>query len=77
MKVSELPYYRDSAALFAKIADEPWSMFLDSAYPEIDLGRYDIIVGRPMVTFETNGDTTHITELFNSKETSSNEDPFY
>ena len=54
MKVSELPYYRDSAALFAKIADEPWSMFLDSAYPEIDLGRYDIIVGRPMVTFETN-----------------------
>lgn len=76
MKVSELPYYRDSAALFTKIADEPWSMFLDSAYPEIDLGRYDIIVGRPMVTFETNGDSTRVIELINNKETKSNEDPF-
>ena len=76
MKVSELPYHRDSSALFAKIADEPWSMFLDSAYPEIDLGRYDIFVGRPMVTLETIGDETRIVETISQKETISDKDPF-
>jgi len=76
MKVSELPYYHDSAKLFAKVADEPWSMFLDSAHPETDVGRYDIIVSRPLVTLETFGDVTHIVEIDKSKKTSSKEDPF-
>lgn len=76
MKVSELPYYRDSSALFAKIANEPWSMFLDSAYPEIDLGRYDIITGRPVVTLETTDDETCIVDLINNKQIHSNKDPF-
>ncbi len=76
MKVSELPYHRDSASLFARVADEPWSMFLDSAYPEIDSGRYDIIVSRPVVTLETFNGTTHISELEKNKKITSNEDPF-
>ena len=76
MKVSELPYHRDSSKLFAKIADEPWSMFLDSAYPEIDLGRYDILVARPMVTLETTGDETLVVDVINNKKTNSNKDPF-
>jgi para-aminobenzoate synthetase component I len=76
MKVSELPYHRDSASLFTKVADEPWSMFLDSAYPEIDSGRYDIIVSRPMVTLETYNGTTHIVENDKNKKTISNDDPF-
>ncbi len=76
MKVSELSYHRDSAKLFAKVADEPWSMFLDSAYPETDVGRYDIIVSRPLVTLETYGDVTHIVEADESKKTTSKEDPF-
>ncbi len=76
MKVSELPYHRDSATLFAKVADDPWSMFLDSAYPDCDMGRYDIIVSRPMVTLETYNDTTHIIENDKNKKLTSNEDPF-
>lgn len=76
MKVSELPYHRDSSALFAKIADEDWSMLLDSAYPEIDLGRYDIIVGRPAMTLETKNDKTHIVDYINDKESISEKDPF-
>ena len=76
MKVSELPYYRDSSALFSKIADEPWSMFLDSAYPEIDLGRYDIIVGRPMFTLETKGDKTYVFDLVNNTKHVFEKDPF-
>lgn len=76
MKVSEIPYQRDSADLFAKVAGEPWSMFLDSAYPKTDAGRYDIIVSRPLITFETYGDETHIFEADKNNKITSNEDPF-
>ena len=76
MKVSELPYHRDSAKLFANVADEPWSMFLDSAYPEIDMGRYDIIVSRPMITLETYDDVTHIVDHDKQTKLTSNEIPF-
>ncbi len=76
MKVSKLSYHRDSAKLFAKVADEPWSMFLDSAHPETDVGRYDLIVSRPFVTLETYGDVTHIHETDKNSETTSKEDPF-
>ena len=73
MKVSELPYQRDAAELFSRLADEPWSMFIDSGYPEIDMGRYDIIVARPAITLETYADVTHIND--NGNETTSTEDP--
>jgi para-aminobenzoate synthetase component I len=73
MKVSELPYQRDAAEFFSRIADEPWSMFIDSGYPEIDMGRYDIIVARPAITLETYADVTHINN--NGNETTSTEDP--
>lgn len=74
MKISELPYNRNSAELFAMVVDEPWSMFLDSGYPKIDMGRYDIIVSRPAVTLETYGDLTYINN--NDNRTTSKEDPF-
>lgn len=76
MKVSELPYHRDSAQLFSKVADEPWCMFLDSAHPEIDSGRYDIVVARPLVTIETYEDVTHVIETETNKKTTSKDDPF-
>ncbi len=76
MKISELPYHRDSAQLFSNVADEPWSMFLDSAHPKVDMGRYDIIVARPLVTFETYEEVTHIIDTEKNKETTSTEDPF-
>ncbi len=73
MKVSELPYQRNATELFSLVADEPWSMFFDSGYPNIDMGRYDIIVSRPVITLETYGDITHIND--NGKEKTSSEDP--
>jgi para-aminobenzoate synthetase component 1 len=74
MKISELPYQQNSAKLFSLVADEPWSIFFDSGFPEIDMGRYDIIVSRPAVTLETYGNITHIND--DSKKTTSSEDPF-
>ena len=75
MKLSELEYQRDSSLLFEHVADEPWSMFIDSGYPRIDMGRYDIIVARPEVAFTTFGDVTHI-QHENGQSTESTEDPF-
>jgi para-aminobenzoate synthetase component I len=73
MKVSELPYQRNAAELFSLVADEPWSMFIDSGYPKIDMGRYDIIVSRPAITLETYGDTTNIND--NGHKSTSKADP--
>lgn len=56
-----LPYFADSAALFSSIADRPWSVFLDSGYPCIQQGRYDIIAADPVCTLVTHGDVTEIT----------------
>lgn len=74
MKISELPYNRDSSMLFSAVADEPWSMFLDSGYPYIDTGRYDIIVSRPTITLETRGGLTDIHE--NNSHKTVKADPF-
>lgn len=75
MKICELPYRRNAAELFSLVADEPWSMFLDSGFPKIDMGRYDIIVARPNITLETYGDVTYINN--EGEKTSSNEDPIF
>ncbi|MBI1731529.1 MAG: aminodeoxychorismate synthase component I [Gammaproteobacteria bacterium] len=60
MKIAELPYRRNSAELFEAICGEPWSIFLDSGYPLIDSGRYDILAARPYLTITTNGAATTI-----------------
>ena len=60
MRLVELDYTRDSAALFSHIAHEPWSIFLDSGYPLIDSGRYDIMTARPYRTLLTRGEETRI-----------------
>jgi para-aminobenzoate synthetase component 1 len=54
-----LPYYSDSTSLFAAIADQPWSMFLDSGRPDSDHGRYDIIATDPVATITTRNGITH------------------
>lgn len=56
-----LPYFSDSAALFAPFAGEAWAVFLDSGYPRSTQGRYDIISANPVCTLVTHGDTTTIT----------------
>lgn len=45
--LAELPYHPDSTILFDKVADEPWSVFLDSNQPASTQGRYDIIAAKP------------------------------
>lgn len=56
-----LPYFSDSAELFAPFAGEAWAVFLDSGYPRSVQGRYDIISANPVCTLVTHGDTTTIT----------------
>ena len=60
MRLAELGYGRDSTVLFNHVAAEPWSIFLDSGYPRIDRGRYDIIAARPYRTLVTRGMETRI-----------------
>ena len=59
-RVEELPYPEDSAMLFEKIADRPWSVFLDSCRPMIGQGRFDILTSDPMATVTTTGALTEI-----------------
>jgi len=75
IKLTEIPYQRDSAALFSVIAEENWSIFLDSGYPGIDQGRYDILAARPYTTLVTVGDETTITDRVGNREIST-ADPF-
>ena len=74
-KLTELPYSRDSAEMFSHFANEDWSIFLDSAYPYIDPGRYDIIAARPYITLKTFADETEIVYASGEREHSS-KDPF-
>jgi len=74
-KLTELPYCRDSAEMFSHFADKDWSIFMDSCYPYIDLGRYDIIAARPYITLKTFADETEIVYASGKREHSS-KDPF-
>jgi para-aminobenzoate synthetase component 1 len=79
----EISYYHDSAALFERIANQAWAMFLDSGQmldavtgqPASQYGRYDIIVAEPFITLVTCGETTTITQ--NGMSEISLEDPFF
>lgn len=60
MKHIELPYYHDPTRAFAAIAHEPWAILLDSGYPFIGTGRYDVFAARPTITLTTRGGETRI-----------------
>jgi para-aminobenzoate synthetase component 1 len=60
--ITPLPYFANSAELFSVIAEEPWSVFLDSGYPYSNQGRYDILASDPVCTLLTHGDVTEITQ---------------
>lgn len=75
MKITELSYRRNSAELFEPLATEPWSVFLDSGYPYIDSGRYDIIAARPYATLVTDGPDTVISSTAGTTRQSDG-DPF-
>jgi para-aminobenzoate synthetase component 1 len=60
MRLTRIPYRADSTALFEIIADEPWSVFLDSGWPNTTSGRFDILAARPFATLVTRGGVTEI-----------------
>lgn len=70
----EIPYQTNSAELFAKIANWPWAVFLDSGQPTSQFGRYDIMVANPFVRLVTNGEHTVITDAIGERTSTS--DPF-
>lgn len=70
----QLPYFKDSAELFAAFSNKPWAVFLDSAYPGNNQGRFDILAYDPVCTLQTFGEMTLITK--NGREFKSSEDPF-
>jgi para-aminobenzoate synthetase component 1 len=69
-----LPYFPDSALLFAAIAHQPWAIFLDSCHPYSQQGRYDIFSSEPMCTLVTQGQQTTVTE--GDVTQTSTQDPF-
>jgi para-aminobenzoate synthetase component 1 len=69
-----LPYFEDSALLFAPFASRPWAVFLDSAWHGQRLGRYDIMAYDPVCTLQTFGPETLINK--NGAEILSSADPF-
>ena len=48
--VRELTYQSDSSLLFERVRDLPCPVFLDSAWPYSERGRYDIISAAPLKT---------------------------
>ncbi len=63
--------YQDPSRLFAPLAQQPWTIWLDSGNGELQ-GRYDILVAEPSVTLVTGSDG--VTEIDGEK--SSDGDPF-
>lgn len=69
-----LPYFEDSAQLFAPVAHQPWAVFLDSAYHGNPQGRFDIMAYGPVCTLQCFGAETLIFK--DGEQTLSREDPF-
>lgn len=62
MLKTEIPYPEsaENARLFAPLAEQRWSVWLDSGSDGEAAGRYDIIVADPVQTLVTRGTTTEI-----------------
>lgn len=67
-----LPYRPNSADFFARIADLPWPVFLDSGKPGSEYGRYDFLAADPFIKIETDMQKTVVCRRSgpNSKSTS-------
>ncbi len=50
--LEELPYQTDSTVLFNRLRQLPGAVFLDSAYPFSDAGRYDVMAASPTLSRE-------------------------
>lgn len=70
-----LPYYPDSAVWFLPLRQLPHPVWLDSAYPGSQYGRFDILTAAPAVTFSTRGQMTLI--LSGDEKSVANANPFH
>ena len=61
--IQKLPYFSDSAALFAPYAKQAWAVFLDSGYPRSRQGRYDILSANPICTIVADAGITTISNV--------------
>lgn len=78
LQIISLPYCDDSSAWFLAIRHLPNPVWLDSGRPQSELGRYDILVADPVLTFVTEGLHTRIqSNTHKSKTEISTEDPFH
>ncbi len=74
MRKVELPYSPDSSEAFGHLAKRSGFIFLDSGFPNIELGRYDIIAADPYMQIATRGKITECTLGENQWQTG--DDPF-
>ena len=61
MRIAELPWQADPARRFARLADRPWAVLLDSCRDRGAQGRYDIYAADPWLTLECRGREAVIT----------------
>src|SRR5437868_2535434 len=69
-----LPYYLDSAIWFLQLRQLPHPVWLDSAYPGSQYGRFDILSAAPAVSFATQGQLT--TVVAGTEKSVANANPF-
>lgn len=74
MRKVELPYSPDSSEAFGHLSDQTGFIFLDSGFPNIELGRFDIIAADPYMQITTRGKITECTQSKNQWQTG--DDPF-
>ena len=74
MRKTELPYASDSSLAYGHLADLPDFVFLDSGYPNINSGRYDILAADPWISITTRGKQTQCRQGQN--QWSTDDDPF-
>lgn len=55
-----LTYHSDSAHLFARIAQRPWAVYLDSGQPGSQYGRFDIMAAEPFISLVTRDGNTEL-----------------
>lgn len=67
-----LPYYPDSAVWFLQLRQLPHPVWLDSAHPGSQYGRFDILSAAPAVSFSTQGQLTSISGNFEASVASAN-----
>ena len=61
MRTAELPWQADPTRRFARLADRPWAVLLDSCRDRGARGRYDICAADPWLTLECRGREALIT----------------